>query len=701
MDVERKKPRTPHYFVSITIVDTKDLTRVEGKPLIFYSLGINKHSTQTPALCDWKSNERLELATTKCPEFATVRCVASRKGGRGRSTIGEVKIDLQSAWNRAPRSTWYVLYDVSPQPPMLGDGPRSRGRVRLQLSARHIPVEERHRASWTDLMQMNVQTAEHLPFFARGSSSACSLFTWVQWGLQGFKTSRAYVSVTQPEPHWRHAGFIFLDRHAVKVKTKFVLFCCRKDNLERIGTGFLDIGDIMDSNRPDFQKKVQMFAEDNPDFDGNIRLPESHAVCQLAIAGRVTSRAELEQRLVDGVMMEFDANMDGTLDRAEAFEMVHTLSADFDTSMFDSWFDLIDTNEDDRIEASEVANFLKSSEFQSNMFIDTIVSASLCARPSAISANILSGVLYPSGDNVYTREVCARDTGNFIEEDIPHYISMAQKLIANNPLGGKLSSPASSFQESVSIRLGRKFDHKGSATEIRPFIALHNIDVSELKKSPDAFECFNDFFARELTPESRPIASPNDPSVLVSPCDGRMVVFNSINEAARFWIKGQNFSMETLLGPLADKYAKQFWNCSMVMCRLAPKDYHRWHMPASCIHGRVTHIDGTLNTVSPHTLNDPESNVLSDNKRCVVELLTKDFGTILMVIVGGFMVGSYRVYGEPMQSWRKGTVHGEFRFGGSTVLLLFREGRVTFDEDLVRTSKESVEMLVRANSKIG
>ena len=42
-----------------------------------------------------------------------------------------------------------------------------------------------------------------------------------------------------------------------------------------------------------------------------------------------------------------------------------------------------------------------------------------------------------------------------------------------------------------------------------------------------------------------------------------------------------------------------------------------------------------------------------------------------MVAVGATMVGSYHIFGEEGQKWLKGKVHGEFRFGGSTVLLLF------------------------------
>eukprot|EP00479_Gromia_sphaerica_P009833 TRINITY_DN427_c0_g1_i2.p1 TRINITY_DN427_c0_g1~~TRINITY_DN427_c0_g1_i2.p1 ORF type:complete len:81 (-),score=18.58 TRINITY_DN427_c0_g1_i2:176-418(-) len=71
------------------------------------------------------------------------------------------------------------------------------------------------------------------------------------------------------------------------------------------------------------------------------------------------------------------------------------------------------------------------------------------------------------------------------------------------------------------------------------------------------------------------------------------------------------------------------------------------------------------------------------------------------------MVGSYAVYGDDGsnclngQAVTKGSVHGEFRFGGSTVLTLFEPGKIEFDEDLVKNSKHPIETLLKVNTRVG
>jgi phosphatidylserine decarboxylase len=68
-------------------------------------------------------------------------------------------------------------------------------------------------------------------------------------------------------------------------------------------------------------------------------------------------------------------------------------------------------------------------------------------------------------------------------------------------------------------------------------------------------ETFNEFFYRRLKAEARPISSPENPSVLVSCADCRMMAFETVSEATRLWIKGKEFSVGRLLG---DNYKTDF-----------------------------------------------------------------------------------------------------------------------------------------------
>lgn len=71
--------------------------------------------------------------------------------------------------------------------------------------------------------------------------------------------------------------------------------------------------------------------------------------------------------------------------------------------------------------------------------------------------------------------------------------------------------------------------------QIRDFIKALSIDMTNYA-DPDSYRTFNEFFYRKFNnPNARPIASPNDQSVLVSSADCRLNVFNSISDATNIW----------------------------------------------------------------------------------------------------------------------------------------------------------------------
>jgi len=223
----------------------------------------------------------------------------------------------------------------------------------------------------------------------------------------------------------------------------------------------------------------------------------------------------------------------------------------------------------------------------------------------------------------------------------------------------------------------------------------------------DEYATFNDFFARAIDPAARPIHSPDDENVVTSPADCRMVLFNDIVESS-LWVKGSRWTIENLLGDRYKVVGQSLEGGSFVIARLAPQDYHRFHWPVSGKIKKFTPIQGALYTVNPIAINQP-INVYTENKRCVIEIDTGEdrFGTVVMVPVGATMVGSYRLFEKDGVELKEGAevergqVGGEFRFGGSTVLLLFAKGKVKFDDDLVRHSQEQLETLMQVGDRIG
>jgi len=78
---------------------------------------------------------------------------------------------------------------------------------------------------------------------------------------------------------------------------------------------------------------------------------------------------------------------------------------------------------------------------------------------------------------------------------------------------------------------------------------------------------------------------------------------------------------------------------SLVIGRLAPQDYHRWHCPVAGVLGPRTRIDGALFTVNPIAVNRTVD-VFTENTRELYEVDTEQFGKVLLIAVGATMVGS-------------------------------------------------------------
>lgn len=105
-------------------------------------------------------------------------------------------------------------------------------------------------------------------------------------------------------------------------------------------------------------------------------------------------------------------------------------------------------------------------------------------------------------------------------------------------------------------------------------------------------------FCSKLKPDARPIDSPDDPTRLVSAADCRLMVFETVAEATRLWIKGRDFTIGRLLGDAYLDEAERYVGGALAIFRLAPQDYHRFHVPVDGVIGRMTDITGEYYTVN-------------------------------------------------------------------------------------------------------
>lgn len=235
-----------------------------------------------------------------------------------------------------------------------------------------------------------------------------------------------------------------------------------------------------------------------------------------------------------------------------------------------------------------------------------------------------------------------------------------------------------------------------SKSKVQPFINAFNVDTSEFLDPVETYRSFNDFFIRRLKPECRPLMNGNDVAVL--PADGRYLVYPNIAQSDGFVVKGEKFSLEKLLDnqALAQKYDQG----SMVIARLCPVDYHRFHFPCNGVPEEPQLINGPLFSVNPIALKR-NIRILSQNKRVITPVHTKNFGTILYIEVGATHVGSIHQTFIPHEHYAKGDEKGYFSFGGSSLILLFEPSRIQFDEDLLLASQKKVEMRGNLGQSLG
>jgi len=238
----------------------------------------------------------------------------------------------------------------------------------------------------------------------------------------------------------------------------------------------------------------------------------------------------------------------------------------------------------------------------------------------------------------------------------------------------------------------------GAVTQwmIRTFIARYQVNMAEAADSGlESYATFNDFFTRALREGVRPIAD----AAFVCPVDAAISQFGPIERDQIFQAKGHSYSTQALLGGDIE-LARQFNHGHFATLYLAPKDYHRIHMPCAGRLMRMIYIPGDLYSVNPLTaLHVP--GLFARNER-VVCVFDTQWGPFVNVLVGATIVGSvatvwHGTVNPPrtrdIRDWRyddkdirlaKGEEMGRFLLG-STVVMLFPKNVVQFNRDWAPT----------------
>jgi len=232
---------------------------------------------------------------------------------------------------------------------------------------------------------------------------------------------------------------------------------------------------------------------------------------------------------------------------------------------------------------------------------------------------------------------------------------------------------------------------------IKWFIKQYKIDMSEAAQSePEAYTTFNNFFTRALKPGVRPLF--DDKDYIVHPVDGAISQCGPIKDGQIFQAKGHEYSSLALLGNQADD-AKRFEDGDFATIYLAPKDYHRIHMPIKGTLSKMTYVPGELFSVNPLTAENVPG-LFARNER-VVALFETEIGPMAMVLVGATIVASIETVwagtvtpptGKKVFTWDyptegpdaltldKGDEMGRFKLGSTVVMLFAKDALDEFAE---------------------
>ena len=248
-------------------------------------------------------------------------------------------------------------------------------------------------------------------------------------------------------------------------------------------------------------------------------------------------------------------------------------------------------------------------------------------------------------------------------------------------------------KRAITALAGKAANARGGAlttATIRWFVRKYGVNMGEAA-DPDIarYPTFNEFFTRALKPGARPLAQAD----LICPVDGAISQFGAMDGNKILQAKGHHYMTTALVGG-DEALATQFDHGSFATLYLAPKDYHRIHMPCVGRLTRMIHVPGELFSVNPPTARGIPG-LFARNER-VVCVFESPRGPFVLVLVGATIVGSvatvwHGVVTPPrmqeVREWRyddrqlvlkQGDEMGRFLLG-STVVMLFPRGELAFD----------------------
>ena len=276
----------------------------------------------------------------------------------------------------------------------------------------------------------------------------------------------------------------------------------------------------------------------------------------------------------------------------------------------------------------------------------------------------------------------------------------AIRFIYDSPIGQLLAPIVAS--KPLSQLYGRYQDWSISKNKVPPFVDQFDIDLSIYKagsvaadKKKDSYKNFNEFFIREFENNQRSFIEDNAKMPAFS--EARYFGHQAINDDVEIPVKGKLLKAHDLLG--GSDWSQSFSGGPLLVARLCPVDYHRYHYP---LNGKTLdsfQIPGQYHSVNPLALKSkPEIFIINERRASILE--TEHFGKLAYIEVGAAMVGKIIQSHDESKAHSRGDEKGYFLFGGSTVILLGEKGKWHPSEDICANTRKGMETYLHLGEEV-
>lgn len=230
---------------------------------------------------------------------------------------------------------------------------------------------------------------------------------------------------------------------------------------------------------------------------------------------------------------------------------------------------------------------------------------------------------------------------------------------------------------------------------MRLFAKRYDVNLEEAEGTIEDYPTMGAFFTRKLKPGRRTIDMGQ--KVVASPVDAHVSQIGQIERGACLQAKGISFPVDKLLGDA--RRALDFDGGSFATLYLSPRDYHRFHSPLPGFITGYQYLPGEFWPVNGMSVRTKDA-LFAINERLVTYLDTPA-GACAYIAVGATCVSRIHAaydelvthQGQPAKAHtyprpiaiEKGAEIGMFEMG-STVIMLFQRGKVTWEPSLLPDS---------------